>query len=212
MTDFQSTLWTVIRGADRGEETALREFALKYRGPIVAYIARRGLPNDAEDLAQEVFLRLLQDRVLAKADPSQGRFRSLLLAVTRHVIGNFRERESAQKRGGGQVGSLGDLDVSREEPDEHFDREWVSHLVEVALARLGREHPEYHQALQRSALDGTSCAEIARSLGKSEGDIHNWIHRGKKKLVDYLRDQVQEYSLSRQDYDEELKYLSKFFP
>ena len=46
------------------------------------------------------------------------------------------EREAAQKRGSGQVYSLGDLDFSRQEPDDHFDREWVSHLVEVALARL----------------------------------------------------------------------------
>jgi RNA polymerase sigma-70 factor (ECF subfamily) len=212
VSEFQSTLWSIIRGADRGEEAALREFTLKYSGPIVAYIARRGLANDAEDLAQEVFLRLLQDRVLAKADPSQGRFRSLLLAVTRHVIGHHRDRESAQKRGGGSVRGLEDVDVSSQEPDEHFDREWVSHLVEVALARLAREHPDYHKALKGNALDGTSCAEIAKALGKTEGDIHNWIHRGKKKLVDYLRDQVQEYSLSRQDYDEELKYLSKFFP
>jgi RNA polymerase sigma factor (sigma-70 family) len=212
VSQFQSTLWTVIRGADRGEEAALREFTLKYRGPIVAYIARRGLENDAEDLAQEVFLRLIQDRVLSKADPSQGRFRSLLLAVTRHVIGHHRERESAQKRGGDKVQSLNDLDVSSQEPDEHFDREWVGHLVEVALARLAREHPNYHGALHRAVLEGASGAEIAKSLGTTEGDVHNLIHRGKKKIADYLREQVQEYSLSREDYDEELKYLSKFFP
>lgn len=212
MNPFQSTLWTVIRGADRGEESALREFTLKYRGPIVAYIARRGLANDAEDLAQEVFLRLLQDGVLSKADPSRGRFRSLLLAVTRHVIGHHRDRESAQKRGGGRVRSLDGVDVSSQEPDEHFDREWVGHLVEVSLARLAREHPNYHGALHRSVLDGTPCAEIARSLGTTEGDVHNLIHRGKKKIADYLREQVQEYSLSREDYDEELKYLARFFP
>jgi RNA polymerase sigma-70 factor (ECF subfamily) len=99
MSEFQSTLWTVIRGADRGEEASLREFTMKYRGPIVAYIARRGFLNDAEDLAQEVFLRLLQDRVLSKADPSRGRFRNLLLAVTRHVMANFRDRESRRSEG-----------------------------------------------------------------------------------------------------------------
>ena len=212
MSDFQSTLWTVIRGADRGEEAALREFALKYRGPIVAYIARRGHPNDAEDLTQEVFLRLLQDRVLSKADPARGRFRSLLLAVTRHVIGHHRDRESAQKRGGGNIRSLENVDVSGQEPDEHFDREWVGHLVELALARLAREHPNYHEALQRSILEGASYSEIAARLGKPESDIHNLIHRGKKKVADYLREQVQEYSLSREDYDEELRYLAKFFP
>jgi len=200
VNDFQSTLWTVIRGADRGEEAALRQFALKYRGPIVSYISRRGLPNDAEDLAQEVFLRLLQDRVLSKADPSRGRFRSLLLAVTRHVIGHHRERESAQKRGGGNVRSLENVDVSSQEPDESFDREWVSHLVEVALARLAREHPNYHDALQQSVLDG------------APGIDHNLIHRGKKKVAEYLREQIQEYSLSREDYEAELQYLAKFFP
>jgi RNA polymerase sigma-70 factor (ECF subfamily) len=200
VSDFQSTLWTVIRGADRGEEAALRQFALKYRGPIVSYIARRGLPNDAEDLAQEVFLRLLQDRVLSKADPSRGRFRSLLLAVTRHVMGRHRERESAQKRGGGSLRSLDNVDVSSQEPDESFDREWVGHLVEVALARLAREHPNYHDALQRSMLDGAS------------GVDHNQIHRGKKKVAEYLREQIQEYSLSREDYEAELQYLAKFFP
>jgi RNA polymerase sigma-70 factor (ECF subfamily) len=200
MSDFQSTLWTVIRGADRGEETALREFALKYRGPIVSYIARRGLPNDAEDLAQEVFLRLLQDRVLAKADPSRGRFRSLLLAVTRHVISHHREREGAQKRGGGNVRSLENVDVSSQEPDESFDREWVGHLVELSLARLAREHPNYHEALQKSVLEGAS------------GIDHNLIHRGKKKVADYLREQIQEYSLSREDYEAELQYLARFFP
>ena len=212
MSDFQSTLWTVIRGADRGEESALRQFALKYRGPIVAYIARRGLPNDAEDLAQEVFLRLLEDRVLSKADPSRGRFRSLLLAVTRHVIGHHRERESAQKRGGGNVRSLENVDVSSQEPDEFFDREWVGHLLEVSLARLAREHPNYHDALRRSVLEGAPVADIAAALGRTEGDVNNLIHRGKKKVADYLREQIQEYSLSREDYEAELQYLSRFFP
>jgi RNA polymerase sigma-70 factor (ECF subfamily) len=200
VSEFQSTLWTVIRGADRGDEAALREFALKYRGPIVSYISRRGLPNDAEDLAQEVFLRLLQDRVLAKADPSRGRFRSLLLAVTRHVIGHHRDREGARKRGGGNVRSLDAVDVSSQEPDESFDREWVGHLVELSLARLAREHPNYHEALRQSVLEGAS------------GVDHNLVHRGKKKVADYLREQIQEYSLSREDYEAELQYLARFFP
>lgn len=212
MTEFQSTLWTLIRGADRGDEAALREFALKYRAPVVAYIARRGLANDAEDLAQEVFLRLWQDGVLAKADPSRGRFRSLLLSVTRHAIGHHVERQASQKRGGGRVESLDGRDAASPGPDEHFDREWVGHLVEVALARLAREHPSYHEALRRSLLEGTAVAEIARALGKNEGEVNNYIHRGKRKLADYLREQVKDYSLSREDYDEELRYLSRFFP
>lgn len=212
MSDFQSTLWTLIRGADRGDEAALREFALKYRSPVLAYVARRGFAADAEDLAQEVFLRVFQDRVLSKADPAHGRFRSLLLSVTRHVIGHHVERRLAQKRGAGQVQALDGVDPASPDSDESFDREWVGHLIEISLARLAREHPPYHEALRRFLLEGAPVAEVAKATGRTEQDVHNHLHRGKKKLADYLREQIRDYSASREDYDEELRYLSRFFP
>jgi RNA polymerase sigma-70 factor (ECF subfamily) len=207
VSGFQSTLWTLIRGADRGDEAALRDFALKYRAPVVAYVAARGLAADAEDLAQEVFLRIFQDRVLSKADPARGRFRSLILSVTRHVIGHHVERQLARKRQavqGPEPATGGD--------DEGFDREWVGHLIEVALARLAREHPPYHEALRLFLLEGRPVAEIARATGRAEQDVHNHLHRGRKKLADYLREQVRDYSSSREDFDEEIRSLSRFFP
>lgn len=212
MSEFQSTLWTVIRSADQGDETALREFTLKYRPPVVSYITRHGLSSEAEDLAQEVFLRIFRDGVLSKADPSKGRFRSLILAVTRHVIGHHLERERSQKRGAGQVRPLGDLDVASQEPDEHFDREWVAHLIEVALARLARELPHYHDALRQFLMEGKPAAEIARAMEKTDAEVYNYISRAKRKLVDYLQDEVRDYSTSRAAFDEELQYLSRFFP
>jgi hypothetical protein len=192
VSDFQSTLWTVIRGAGQGDEAALRDFVLKYRPPVLAYLARRGFRAEAEDLAQEVFLRVFQDRVLLKADPSLGRFRSLILSVTRHVLGHHVERELAKKR---------QPPPAAAEPttDEDFDREWVSHLIEVALARLAKEHPNYHDAL-RAALSGGTPAD------------YNHVARGKKKLAEYIKDQVRDYSASRAELDEELRFLSKFFP
>ena len=194
MSEFQSTLWTVIRGAGKGDEAALRDFVLKYRPPVLAYLARRGFRAEAEDLAQEVFLRVFQDRVLLKADPSLGRFRSLLLSVTRHVLGHHVERELAKKRV--PPPSSGAAEAAKE--DEDFDREWVAHLIEVALARLAKEHPNYHDAL-RASLDGQAAD-------------YNHVARGKKKLAEYLRDQVRDYSASRAELDEELRFLSKFFP
>ena len=193
MSDFQSTLWTVIRGAGRGDEAALRDFVLKYRPPVLAYLGRRGFRAEAEDLAQEVFLRVFQDRVLLKADPSLGRFRSLLLSVTRHVLGHHVERELAKKRQPPPPAA------EPSDVDDAFDREWVSHLIEIALARLAKEHPNYHEAL-RASLEGGTPAD------------YNHVARGKKKLAEYLRDQVRDYSASRAELDEELRFLSKFFP
>ena len=192
MSEFQSTLWTVIRGAGKGDEAALRDFVLKYRPPVLAYLVRRGFRAEAEDLAQEVFLRVFQDRVLLKADPSLGRFRSLLLSVTRHVLGHHVERELAKKR-------VPPPPVPEPSTDEDFDREWVAHLIEVALARLAKEHPNYHEAL-RASLEGGTPAD------------YNHVARGKKKLAEYLKDQVRDYSASRAELDEELRFLSRFFP
>jgi RNA polymerase sigma-70 factor (ECF subfamily) len=212
VTEFQSTLWTVIRGAKRGDEAALREFVLRYRAPIVRYCMRRGLKDEAEDLAQEILMRLFQQGVLRDVDPSRGKFRSLLIVVARNVIANHIKGRQAQKRGGGKVKALGDRDVASPGSDEEFDREWVAHLIEVALARLAREHENYHAALRRFLLGQMSYEDIAESLGKSKGEVRNFIHRGKKKLVEYLRDQVRDYSTSRADYEDELKYLSRFLP
>jgi hypothetical protein len=87
----------------------------------------------------------------------------------------------------------------------------VSHLVEVALARLAREHPDYHTALQRSALDGTPCADIAARSARPRATSTTGSTAARKARR-LSQGPGQEYSLSRQDYDEELKYLSKFFP
>lgn len=213
MSDFESTLWTLILEARAGQERALRDFILRYRTPVVAYCARRGLASEAEDLAQEVFLRLFRDGVLLKADPAKGRFRSLLLAVTKHVIGNYLEREHAEKRGGGRVQPISDVEIAAaEQGDEEFDREWVTHLLEKALARLAREHANYHDALRRFLLEGRSYAEISKATGKSEGEIKNYIHRGKAKLTEYLREEVREYSATHAEFDQELRSLSRFLP
>ncbi len=211
MIPFHSTLWTVIEGARAGEETQRNEFILRYRAPVVSFIVRRGLAGESEDLAQEVFIRIFTQDVLEKADPSKGRFRSLLLAVTRHVIGTHLQKQGAQKRGGGQVVALGEIDVAAE-GEEDFDREWVAHLLEVALARLGREHPSYHETLGRFLFEKQSYDEIAGTLEKTVSQVRNHIHRGRTKLVQYLREEVRQYSISEEDYQEELRALSLYFP
>ena len=212
MNEFQSTLWTLIRGAGQGDEAALRAFVGRYRDPVAAYCRRRGFAADADDLAQEVLIRLLQDGVLRGADPARGRFRSLLLAVTKHVIGNHVERETAQKRGAGRVEPLADRDLAAPAPDDDFDREWVAHLVRTALDRLAKERPQYHDALRQFLLEGRTYAEIAKATGCAESDVKNRVFRGKGKLVAFLREAVKEYSESEKGYEEELAWLDRMMP
>lgn len=209
MKEISRTRWTLIDAARSGDEEAQRRFVRKYRRPTVAYLRACGLGSGAEDVAQEVFLRLFQDGVLDKADPSKGKFRSLLLAVTKNLLGKHLRAERAEKRGGGAVQSLGDRQVSAPQPDEAFEREWLLNILDLCMARLEREHPHYHGALSRFLLEGRNQTQVAEAMGKSARDVRNYVHRGKQKLVAYMREEAWNYSASRTEYAEEIQHLSR---
>ena len=64
---------------------------------------RRGYaPEDAQDLTQPFYARLLAKTSLAGADQPKGRFRSFLLRALRRFLADEKDRALAQKRGGGQ--------------------------------------------------------------------------------------------------------------
>lgn len=211
MAGWQSTLWPMIEGARGGDQAALRRFVSAYLPAVTSYCARRGMAADADDLAQEVMIRLFQDGVLLKAEPSKGRFRSLLMAVTKRVIGHHLERRNAQKRGAGKVQPLTPEDDVAQEPDPEFDFEWIGRLIRIALDRLAATHPNYHDALRMTLVENASHAQIAQALGRTESDVKNHVHRGKRKLVEILREQIREYSATPGQFEEEVLYLARYF-
>jgi hypothetical protein len=78
--EFPTTFWGRIQSARGGDDRALDQVLGRYRGPIVAFLRRRGVREDAaEDLCQEVLLRVSRAAFLEKVNPARGRFRSLLL-------------------------------------------------------------------------------------------------------------------------------------
>ena len=83
-SDFPTTRWTlVIAAADpqrKEARSALVSLCEGYWYPLYAYIRRRGYPADqAQDLTQQFFIRVLEGRYLDRADPDKGRFRSFML-------------------------------------------------------------------------------------------------------------------------------------
>ncbi|MBI3722963.1 sigma-70 family RNA polymerase sigma factor [bacterium] len=213
--DFPNTTWDTIRNAAAGRTTAATDFVTRYEPAVVRYArARRLDAQDAEDIAQEVFLRMFNDRVLERADRACGRFRCLLLSVTRHVLGHHFRRKGALKRGGGAralelddafLASIDAADVR----DPEFDREWLRTILARALRRLKDENPAYHEVLHAFLVEERSHRAIASALGKTEAVVRNGISRGKAKLREFLRDEVQAYASSRTELEDELAYLSE---
>lgn len=177
---FPTTIWDVVKeGGD--------SFAARYRPPVLAFVRRLGVrPSDAEDLCQEVFVRLLRGGVLEKADAARGPFRALLRTVALRTVQDWRRRRRDVP--------VAEIEPVAAEPD--FDRAWALHLTERALARLAEESPAYHEVLKRH-LDGAS------------GDRNKlWIAR--KKLKALLRREIAFTCRSPEEIEEEMASLRPY--
>tara|TARA_R110002072_G_scaffold180717_6_gene336730 strand:+ start:1214 stop:1852 length:639 start_codon:yes stop_codon:yes gene_type:complete len=202
MPRFHTTIWSDLSAARTGEDSAVRALVDRYRPPLVAYLRSRGAGDEAEDLAQEVFLRFFSRGLLEAAERSNGRFRSYLLAVTSHVITDWRRRRSTLKRGGRE--SPVSLDaIAEPAADESFDNHWLLNLIQRALAVIAVAHPVHHQLLV-GVSEGHSPAELARSLGKDPGALRVALHRARKRLADHLCEEVAAYCSSEEEYREEI--------
>ncbi|MBI2899958.1 MAG: sigma-70 family RNA polymerase sigma factor [Planctomycetes bacterium] len=225
--EFPSTMWTAISHARRQGGGALDLLLRKYRPVILAFVRNAGFgPEDAEDVTQEVFLALVRDDVLAKADRVRGKFRSLLLAVTRHTISTQRKHDGRIKRGGGarrvslEAGGPDGEPLPVETfladtaPDDTFDPLWIQNLVRLGMDALEtectKEGTPYYRALAIFTSEGLGYPEIADRLGVKVGDVKNYIHQARLRLRSNVLREVQAYSSSRDEYEAEIAALMKY--
>src|SRR5689334_3399124 len=105
---FATTRWTVVLKAGDTQSPehsdALLQLCQTYWYPLYAFARRQGAsPEDAQDLTQEFFARLLAKNYLGRADPDKGKFRWFFLGAFKHFLSHERDRAQAEKRGGRHV-------------------------------------------------------------------------------------------------------------
>lgn len=228
---FLTTHWSVVKAAGSSETTrgqvALEELCTAYWHPLYHYVRRRGFaPEESQDLTQEFFARLLQRRLLAKADPDRGRFRSFLLSSLKNFLADEWQKNRALKRGGGMVLSL---DFQSEEsrvaaepasgltPEKAFERRWALSLLEQVYQQLESEWQNNgkskHFSILRSSLAGSSDSlphsALAAQLGMSEGAARVAVHRLRQRYRQLLRDAIAQTVEAPEEVDEELRYLQQ---
>jgi RNA polymerase sigma factor (sigma-70 family) len=224
---FPTTIWEDISSARKGDERELDHLLGRYRAPIVGFLRWKGCrEHEAEDLAQEVLLRVSQPGFLQKVDPAKGRFRSLLLAVTRHVISEQARHENAERRGGGaHVLRESDMaettanlyeKVAAPMPDDSvFDQLWVSELVSRALRGLeedanARTTP-FAAAFRLKYLEGLTQEEVASRLGCTVFNAKNYVYYGKLKFKQMLLASIKAYCTTPEEFEAEAKRLAPYW-
>ena len=220
---FPTTIWSHVRSARDGDAGKLQEILVRYRAPIVAFLRRKGVAADlCEDLAQEVLLRLSRREFLDRIDPALGRFRSLLVAVTRRVLSEELRRERALRRGGAarvvRAGDLGSTSLSLEHlrvrEDPVFDQIWVRELVESALAALEADSKKrglpLADAFRLKYVEGLSQEDVAARLGAPVANAKNHIYYGKLRFKEFLLASIKDYCATPQEYEDELRRLAPY--
>jgi RNA polymerase sigma-70 factor, ECF subfamily len=154
----------VLRQAQTGDPAAF-EALMRMHGVLVARTALRLTANrqDAQDAAQEVFLRL--HRNLAKIDDSRN-LPGWLYRVTVNVC-----RDIVRKRR--NTDSLGDLEMPVRNSTE------ATLLVSAALRTL----PEKERAaITLRDIEGLSTSEVAEILGSSQATVRSQISSARLKI------------------------------
>jgi RNA polymerase sigma factor (sigma-70 family) len=226
---FPTTRWTlVIAAADpqrKEARAALISLCENYWYPLYAYLRRRGYPADqAQDLTQEFFTRVLEGRYLDRADPEKGRFRSFLLTSLKFFVADEEDRQRAHKRGGGAVVSLefssGEERYQREPahtetPEWIFERRWALSVLDRVVDKLRDEfvrhgRPEHFERLKVFLLGQSDApyAGLAREMNTSEGALKVAIHRLRKRYRELFRQEIADTVADPAEVESELRFLA----
>ena len=226
---FATTHWSVVLTAGHSgapdAEGALEALCQAYWYPLYVYVRRRGYGvEEAQDLTQEFFARLIGKHWLAEADARKGRFRNFLLTALNHFLANEWHRSHAAKRGGGQV--LIALDdtaearyaqepVSHQTPERIYERHWALSVFDRALERLreryaatGRVglHDRLMTFLSVDAAEG-EYARVGKELEMSAHAVAMAVHRLRQQYRDLVREEVAHTVQSPAELEEEIRWL-----
>ncbi len=226
--EFPTTSWSLVVAAGNPVDPDCRDALLRlcecYWYPVYVYVRRRGYPEqDAQDLTQDFFVRILEGRYLDRADPNRGRFRSFLLNSCKFFLADQADRARAQKRGAGAIlpfeVASGEQQyrfepLDNETPEHIFERNWAIVLLDRVVACLRDEFVQHGSLADFEKLKifllgqaEIPYGELARDMGATEGSTKVVIHRLRKRYRILFRREIEETVADPAEVDSEIRFL-----
>ena len=169
----------IVDAAITGDEAALAELYNLYFPRVYRYIiARMGNPYDAEDLTEEVFLRVLD--AIGRFQWREAPFSAWLFRIAHNAVISHRRKEGAR----GRLSPLSEaLPVDSQGPEEMVANRLALNEVMKAADTL----PEaQRRVIGYRFAAGLTVAETARAMGKGEGNVKVIQHKAIAKLREML--------------------------
>jgi len=226
---FPSTWWSQVLAAGDPSLPEHRErlnaLLRDYWKPVFAFIRAswRKPVEEARDLTQAFFARVLEKEYLGKLRPELGSFRGYLKTALRHFLVDA-ERAAEPRRPDGPILSL-DLPLESLEPvspgpaesaDDTYDRHWFGSLLEESIAELRRTLEEkgkgdYFALLSAYLIEPLSrkddvrptYRDMALRFGLAETDVRNRLTYCRVVLRRIVERRIQTYCSSADEVAQE---------
>lgn len=175
---------TIVRAAQRGDETASRTIVEALHRPVIATIFRflgPGWRREVEDIAQEVFLKVF--RALGSFDPARAKLTTWVYTFVRNHCYDVLKRRRLPTS---SLHAVADGEPARDFadgrellPTKSLENQELGRRIGEALATLGEDQRMVFILREYEDLD---YAEIADITGVNEGTVKSRLSRAKEAL------------------------------
>jgi len=230
---FPTTRWSVIedaRSARREDrQRALDVLVSAYWKPVYKYIRLHWRKNNeqAKDLTQEFFGRLIEKKLLERFDPERARLRTYLRVCVDGLVMNEDKAAQRLKRGGDVAvlpldfesaeGELKQLPIAAPgTPEELFTREFARNLFGLALDRLRNELNAKGKSLHFQLLELYDIDEggkkvtydaVAQRFGVKATDVTNYLAHARKEFRRIVLEELRAMTASEEEFRREAQTL-----
>jgi RNA polymerase sigma-70 factor (ECF subfamily) len=169
-----------LQGDDAAWETIVNSFGRRVYNLSYRYTGRK---EEAEDLTQEIFIRVYQNLKSYRSDA--GTFQNWVLKVGRNlIIDHYRQtRRFQQAAGTEEMETMNLRDNKLPNPHRAAEQLEASRFLQDGLQALS---PELKEAIILRDLEGMAYQEIAELLSIPEGTVKSRINRGRLELAKLL--------------------------
>ncbi len=224
---FPSTQWSAIislRDGNPDREVALESLIRMYWKPVYKYLRIRWRKSneDAKDLTQSFFARLIEKDFIRTYDPSISRFRTFLRTCLDGFASNELKAANARKRGGAFRFESLDFHQAEAEvrnspptPEECFEREWIRSLFSLTLeelrARLEETGRKTHYLIfekydiERSSEEKLSYDDLAVEFGIPVSAVTNYLSFARREFRKIALTKLREITGSESEYRSEAR-------
>src|SRR5215216_5848504 len=226
---FTTTHWSVVleaQGESPAAQRALEILCRTYWRPLYGFARKQGLGREeAQDVVQDFFARLLEHRNLDTVRREKGRLRSYLLVSLKRFLASERQRAAGAKRyeTGPHIpldevldSEVADFELAETwSADRLYERHWALLVLERVLGRLESEY----QAAGKAALfdqlkeflvgerGRPTQAEIATQLGMTENAVKQAFHRLRQRYRALLHEEIAHTVAQPGDVEDEVRHL-----